>query len=62
MKHCEYFNTIWSHRDQEFFWEGIKFGIPVGIAISAAAVCVVDDVCRLIKFAKTFHKSKKDGA
>lgn len=25
-----YWNTIWSHRDQEFYWSGVKFGFVCG--------------------------------
>lgn len=26
MKHHKYYNTIWSERDQEFWWDGVKGG------------------------------------
>lgn len=30
MKNHEYFNTIWSNRDVEFYWDGMKTGAIVG--------------------------------
>lgn len=26
-----YWNTIWSIRDQEFYWSGTKFGFALGV-------------------------------
>lgn len=34
-----YWNTIWSHRDQEFYWSGIKDGILIG-AIVVPCMCM----------------------
>lgn len=37
MKHHKYYNTIWSERDQEFYWDGLKNGTVIG-AIGIATV------------------------
>ena len=36
-----YWNTIWSNRDQEFYWSGVKFGsILSAIMIPCAFVTI----------------------
>lgn len=34
-----YWDTMWSHRDQEFYWSGVKFGTLVG-AIAIPCMCI----------------------
>lgn len=36
MKHHKYFNTIWSERDQEFWWSGMKGGFIIATILTSA--------------------------
>lgn len=46
MKHHEFYNAIWSHRDAEFWWDGIKTGALFGSFVGGIAmvgICVLID-------------------
>ena len=51
MKRHECINTIWTKRDQEFWWDGVKFGTIQGVVIG---VVVVIDGIRIAEWIK--HK------
>lgn len=36
MKSNKYWNTIWSDRDQEFYWSGTKFGFVTAAILTSA--------------------------
>lgn len=61
MKHHKYFNTIWTDRDQEFYWDGLK----TGAIISAIMVpCIVVNGITFVKYVKNTleeFKNKKGG-
>ena len=43
LKGNPYFNTIWSNRDQEFYWSGVKHGALIaGIIVPSAIVCIYE--------------------
>lgn len=50
MKHHKYYNTIWTERDQEFWWDGIKSG-----TIAGSIIAVVLGVWGVM----IYHKIKK---
>lgn len=55
MKHHKYFNTIWTDRDQEFYWDGLK----TGTVISAILIpCIIVDGITFVKFIKNIIKNK----
>jgi len=55
MKHHKYFNTIWTDRDQEFYWDGLK----TGMVISAILIpCIIVDGITFVKFIKNIIKNK----
>lgn len=54
MKHHEYFNTVWTKRDREFYWDGLK----TGVLISAILVpCLIVDGIVFVR-----HIKKEVGA
>lgn len=36
MKGNKYWNTIWSERDQEFVWSGMKIGFVTAVILTSA--------------------------
>lgn len=54
MKHHKYFNTIWTERDQEFYWDGLK----TGLIISAVIIpCIIVDGALFVNYVKnTIHE------
>ena len=36
-----YWNTIWSHRDVEFYWSGVKFGFVYGAVMVPAVYLTI---------------------
>lgn len=48
MKHHKYFNCIWTERDQEFWWDGIKSGFIVSMVLTsvlwAGIITFVDSI------------------
>lgn len=39
MKHHKYYNTIWSERDQEFWWDGVKGGFITAMIFTSVLWC-----------------------
>lgn len=52
MKHHKYYNTIWTERDQEFYWDGVKFGFAIGSILAMGAVACIYDAIQFIKSLK----------
>lgn len=44
-----YWNTLWSNRDQEFYWSGNKFGFVLGIGTGLVAMCYVNMAIKFYK-------------
>ena len=42
MKHNKYWDTIWSERDEAFYWSGCKFGFVAGAVLTA--ILIVDGI------------------
>lgn len=36
-----YWNTLWTNRDEEFYWSGTRFGFALGIGVSLVAMLYV---------------------
>ena len=56
MKHHKYYNTVWSERDQEFWWDGTKLGFAVAAFVSSALW--INGIA-LVNHFKELHKSKE---
>ena len=49
MSKTPYWNTLWSNRDQEFYWSGTKFGFALGIGTGLVTMFYVNMVVKTIK-------------
>lgn len=53
MKQHKYYNTIWDERDREFYWDGIKNGMIIGMI---SAIALVVGGIRLVEKVKELNK------
>lgn len=44
-----YWNTIWSNRDQEFYWSGVKGGALISGIMVLSIVAIIQDAIREFK-------------
>jgi len=44
-----YWNTLWSNRDQEFYWSGTKFGFALGIGTTLVAMWCLNTAIEIHK-------------
>lgn len=44
-----YWNTLWSNRDQEFYWSGVKFGFALGIGTGLVAMFYANMAIKVYK-------------
>ena len=49
MKHHKYYNTIWSERDQEFYWDGLKDGSIIGSVLTCVAILGIYEIVYCVK-------------
>lgn len=52
-----YWNTLWSDRDQEFYWSGTKFGFALGVGAGVLAMCYVGMAIKFYKESKEENES-----
>ena len=52
-----YWNTLWSNRDQEFYWSGTKFGFALGIGTTLVAMWCLNTA---IEIHKDLKKKRRD--
>ncbi len=57
MKHHKYFNTLWSERDQEFWWDGIKSGFTISMMLTS--ILWVDGIM-LVNYIKERIRNKNE--
>ena len=44
-----YWNTLWSNRDQEFYWSGTKHGFALGIGTTLLAMWYLNTAIKIYK-------------
>ena len=54
-----YWNTLWSNRDQEFYWSGTKHGFALGIGTTLLAMWYLNTAIKIYKNRKEEIKRKQ---
>lgn len=58
MKHHQYYNTIWSDRDAEFWWDGVKDGLIIATILTS--ILWIDGMMFINYIKEQKKKSKKE--
>lgn len=58
MKKNPFWDTIWTERDQEFYWSGCRFGVAFGVALAS---CAFAGALILIDEFKNRKQKKEEG-